>query len=119
MPQRLADTPGSIAGQETVHKLLNGRDESVFVERVGGEHVGIVTGEHQVFFQLAAVGDGLKRLLNTKRAGVRYLAGRAFFVISPITEPAGTQAPYAVLLVAEDFFRFVRRYENDCGSRGF
>src|SRR5712691_13514660 len=108
----------SIAGLQALHQMLYARYIAIRVERVGGKAIRVVTGEHQLEFDIVGVADRLQRLLDAEAARVRRLAGRGLLVLRPVGELAGAEAAHAVDLVGADFERLCRGDEDQRRIRG-
>src|SRR6185437_7317075 len=88
------------------------RDEAIGVERIAGETIGVVAGEHKLELDILGVADGLQRLLDAEAARVRLLRRGAFLVLRPVRELTGAEAAHAVDLVLADLQRILRRDED-------
>src|ERR1700722_20399193 len=102
----------SVAGLQALDQLAHRRHEAVGIERVRGEAEGVVAREHELEFDVVAMGDVLQRLLDAEAPGIGLLAGGAFLVLRPVRELAGREAAYAVDLVVADLERLFRRDED-------
>src|SRR5713101_4617034 len=89
----------SIAGLQALHQLFDARHVAFGVERVGGEAVGVVPGEHQLELDVIRMADRLQRFLDAETARVGRLAGCQIFVLRPVGKLAGAEATHAVDLV--------------------
>src|ERR1700736_6844220 len=92
----------SIACLQALHQLSYGRHIAVCIERVRGEAIGIMSGEHQLTFDIVGMSDRLQRLLNAVAARIGFPPRRARLVLRPIGELASAEATHAGDLIGAD-----------------
>src|SRR3954453_23721970 len=86
---------------------------AIGVERVAGEAIGVVAGEHELELDILGMADHLQRLLDTEAARIGFLARRAGLVLRPVREGAGTETAHAVDLIVADLDRLLRSDEDE------
>src|SRR5438552_7684320 len=102
----------SIACLQALHQLSYGGHIAVCVERVRGEAIGIMSGEHQLTLDIIRVPDRLQRLLNAVAARIGFPPRRARVVLRPVGELASAEATHAADLVGADLDGLLRSYKD-------
>ena len=115
---------GLFAGEDALDQFAHRRDETVGVERVPAETVGVMAGEHQVVVQ-GCSSSGAAWAMSCRVFWMQKLRGSAFLplskvggVLAPVRETALAEAAHAVDLIGMDFLGFVMADEDQRGIRG-